>query len=199
MNRKFGSIPAPTQMPINNLLAGTQAPPLHPATTNPFLTIHGDNASQKVTVSVCALLQLVKYQNEFYWLIRDDCPAPLFLPTPLKIYYPPDNFFLKPVVSAPGYCKHKGPKPIYISSKYISLNLHIRLEDCFIISKWKCVLVWYGKWYWTVQSEDSSWCFENLCLTNLFNYRNSLDNLGIFLLFCSDMLKLNYIYNKINI
>uniref|UniRef100_A0A8C6BXB3 MLLT10 histone lysine methyltransferase DOT1L cofactor n=1 Tax=Monodon monoceros TaxID=40151 RepID=A0A8C6BXB3_MONMO len=40
-------IPAPTQMPINNLLAGTQAPPLHPATTNPFLTIHGDNASQK--------------------------------------------------------------------------------------------------------------------------------------------------------
>uniref|UniRef100_A0A8C6BWX2 MLLT10 histone lysine methyltransferase DOT1L cofactor n=1 Tax=Monodon monoceros TaxID=40151 RepID=A0A8C6BWX2_MONMO len=41
-------IPAPTQMPINNLLAGTQAPPLHPATTNPFLTIHGDNASQKV-------------------------------------------------------------------------------------------------------------------------------------------------------
>ncbi|KAM5284027.1 protein AF-10 isoform 22-T28 [Hipposideros larvatus] len=39
----------PTQIPINNLLAGTQAPPLHPATTNPFLTIHGDNASQKVT------------------------------------------------------------------------------------------------------------------------------------------------------
>lgn len=128
-------IPAPTQMPINNLLAGTQAPPLHPATTNPFLTIHGDNASQKVTVSVCALLQLVKYQNEFYWLIRDDCPAPLFLPTRLKIYYPPDNFFLKPVVSAPGYCKHKGPKLIYISSKYISLNLHVRLEDCFIIQQ----------------------------------------------------------------
>nr|XP_021552355.1 protein AF-10 [Neomonachus schauinslandi] len=42
-------IPGPTQIPINNLLAGTQAPPLHPATTNPFLTIHGDNASQKVT------------------------------------------------------------------------------------------------------------------------------------------------------
>ncbi|XP_024856721.1 protein AF-10 isoform X5 [Bos javanicus] len=40
-------IPGPTQIPINNLLAGTQAPPLHPATTNPFLTIHGDNASQK--------------------------------------------------------------------------------------------------------------------------------------------------------
>ncbi|XP_070328155.1 protein AF-10 isoform X6 [Odocoileus virginianus] len=42
-------IPGPTQIPINNLLAGTQAPPLHSATTNPFLTIHGDNASQKVT------------------------------------------------------------------------------------------------------------------------------------------------------
>nr|XP_025747640.1 protein AF-10 isoform X8 [Callorhinus ursinus]XP_025747703.1 protein AF-10 isoform X8 [Callorhinus ursinus] len=42
-------IPGPTQIPINNLLAGTQAPPLHPATANPFLTIHGDNASQKVT------------------------------------------------------------------------------------------------------------------------------------------------------
>ncbi|XP_046534404.1 protein AF-10 isoform X10 [Equus asinus] len=42
-------IPGPTQIPINNLLAGTQAPPLHPAPTNPFLTIHGDNASQKVT------------------------------------------------------------------------------------------------------------------------------------------------------
>ncbi|XP_049633711.1 protein AF-10 isoform X2 [Suncus etruscus] len=42
-------IPGPTQIPINNLLAGTQAPPLHPATTNPFLTIHSENASQKVT------------------------------------------------------------------------------------------------------------------------------------------------------
>ncbi|CAK6432808.1 unnamed protein product [Pipistrellus nathusii] len=41
-------ISGPTQIPINNLLAGTQAP-LHPATTNPFLTIHGDNASQKGT------------------------------------------------------------------------------------------------------------------------------------------------------
>ncbi|XP_036913996.1 protein AF-10 isoform X3 [Sturnira hondurensis] len=40
-------ISGPTQIPINNLLAGTQAPPLHPATTNPFLTIHGDSASQK--------------------------------------------------------------------------------------------------------------------------------------------------------
>nr|XP_042133989.1 protein AF-10 isoform X3 [Peromyscus maniculatus bairdii] len=42
-------LPGPTQIPINNLLAGTQAPPLHTATTNPFLTIHGDNTSQKVT------------------------------------------------------------------------------------------------------------------------------------------------------
>ncbi|XP_058537725.1 protein AF-10 isoform X9 [Neofelis nebulosa] len=42
-------MPGPTQIPINNLLAGAQAPPLHPATTNPFLTIHGDGASQKVT------------------------------------------------------------------------------------------------------------------------------------------------------
>ncbi|XP_030796442.1 protein AF-10 isoform X5 [Rhinopithecus roxellana] len=41
-------ISGPTQIPINNLLAGTQAPPLHTATANPFLTIHGDNASQKV-------------------------------------------------------------------------------------------------------------------------------------------------------
>ncbi|KAM8803848.1 protein AF-10 isoform 9-T11 [Rhynchonycteris naso] len=40
-------ISGPTQMPINNLLAGAQAPPLLPATTNPFLTIHSDNASQK--------------------------------------------------------------------------------------------------------------------------------------------------------
>ncbi|KAM5337690.1 protein AF-10 isoform 7-T10 [Glossophaga mutica] len=40
-------ISGPTQIPINNLLAGTQAPPLHPAPTNPFLTIHGDSASQK--------------------------------------------------------------------------------------------------------------------------------------------------------
>ncbi|XP_052013565.1 protein AF-10 isoform X7 [Apodemus sylvaticus] len=39
----------PLQLPINNLLAGTQAPPLHTATTNPFLTIHGDSTSQKVT------------------------------------------------------------------------------------------------------------------------------------------------------
>ncbi|XP_060048245.1 protein AF-10 isoform X2 [Erinaceus europaeus] len=42
-------IPGPTPIPINNLLAGPQAPPLHPATTNPFLTIHGDSAGQKVT------------------------------------------------------------------------------------------------------------------------------------------------------
>ncbi|KAF4023179.1 hypothetical protein G4228_015689 [Cervus hanglu yarkandensis] len=58
-------IPGPTQIPINNLLAGTQAPALHSATTNPFLTIHGDNASQKVTVSICVLLQLVKSQSQF--------------------------------------------------------------------------------------------------------------------------------------
>ncbi|XP_074122991.1 protein AF-10 isoform X3 [Sminthopsis crassicaudata] len=42
-------LPGPSQIPINNLLAGTQAPPLHPSTTNPFLTIHGDNTNQKVT------------------------------------------------------------------------------------------------------------------------------------------------------
>ena len=29
-----------------------------------FLTIHGDNASQKVTVSICVLLQLVKSQSQ---------------------------------------------------------------------------------------------------------------------------------------
>ncbi|XP_027703634.1 protein AF-10 isoform X2 [Vombatus ursinus] len=39
----------PSQIPINNLLAGAPAPPLHPSTTNPFLTIHGDNTNQKVT------------------------------------------------------------------------------------------------------------------------------------------------------
>nr|XP_012426989.4 protein AF-10 isoform X2 [Taeniopygia guttata] len=37
------------QIPINNLLSGTQASPLNVAGTNPFLTIHGDNAAQKVT------------------------------------------------------------------------------------------------------------------------------------------------------
>ncbi|XP_008939057.1 PREDICTED: protein AF-10-like, partial [Merops nubicus] len=37
------------QIPMNNLLSGTQASPLNAATTNPFLTIHGDNAAQKVT------------------------------------------------------------------------------------------------------------------------------------------------------
>ncbi|XP_075560714.1 protein AF-10 isoform X4 [Pelecanus crispus] len=37
------------QIPINNLLSGTQASPLNAATTNPFLTLHGDNAAQKVT------------------------------------------------------------------------------------------------------------------------------------------------------
>ncbi|KAB0383969.1 hypothetical protein FD755_005886 [Muntiacus reevesi] len=59
-------IPGPTQIPINNLLAGTQAPALHSATTNPFLTIHGDNASQKVTPIL---------------VIRDDClSGPSLLP-----------------------------------------------------------------------------------------------------------------------
>ncbi|XP_061443676.1 protein AF-10 isoform X6 [Rhineura floridana] len=38
-----------TQIPINNLLAGNQASPLHTTTANPFLTIHGDNAAQKVS------------------------------------------------------------------------------------------------------------------------------------------------------
>ncbi|XP_065254057.1 protein AF-10 [Emys orbicularis] len=42
-------IPGAAQIPINNLLSGTQASPLHTTTANPFLTIHGDNASQKVT------------------------------------------------------------------------------------------------------------------------------------------------------
>uniref|UniRef100_F7GZ85 MLLT10 histone lysine methyltransferase DOT1L cofactor n=1 Tax=Macaca mulatta TaxID=9544 RepID=F7GZ85_MACMU len=55
-------IPGPTQIPINNLLAGTQAPPLHTATANPFLTIHGDNASQKVAVSMFSLLHLMKQE-----------------------------------------------------------------------------------------------------------------------------------------
>uniref|UniRef100_A0A2K6GEU2 MLLT10 histone lysine methyltransferase DOT1L cofactor n=1 Tax=Propithecus coquereli TaxID=379532 RepID=A0A2K6GEU2_PROCO len=41
-------LPGPTQIPINNLLAGAQAPPLHTA-ANPFLPIHADGASQKVT------------------------------------------------------------------------------------------------------------------------------------------------------
>ncbi|XP_044281280.1 protein AF-10 isoform X4 [Varanus komodoensis] len=42
-------IPGSAQIPINNLLAGSQASPLHTSTTNPFLTIHGDNATPKVT------------------------------------------------------------------------------------------------------------------------------------------------------
>ncbi|NXD11868.1 AF10 protein, partial [Nothocercus nigrocapillus] len=42
-------IPGGAQIPINNLLSGTQASPLSAATTNPFLTIHGDNAAPKVT------------------------------------------------------------------------------------------------------------------------------------------------------
>ncbi|XP_077664328.1 protein AF-10 isoform X5 [Eretmochelys imbricata] len=42
-------IPGVAQIPINNLLSGTQASSLHTTTTNPFLTVHGDNATQKVT------------------------------------------------------------------------------------------------------------------------------------------------------
>ncbi|XP_048223821.1 protein AF-10 isoform X5 [Perognathus longimembris pacificus] len=42
-------LPGPAQIPINNLLASAQAPPLHPTAANPFLTLHGDSASQKVT------------------------------------------------------------------------------------------------------------------------------------------------------
>ncbi|XP_037982747.1 protein AF-10 isoform X3 [Motacilla alba alba] len=37
------------QIPINNLLSGTQASPLNAAGTNPFLSMHGDTAAQKVT------------------------------------------------------------------------------------------------------------------------------------------------------
>nr|XP_033787216.1 protein AF-10 [Geotrypetes seraphini] len=40
-------LPGAAQIPLNNLLAGSQATQIHTATTNPFLTIHGDNASQK--------------------------------------------------------------------------------------------------------------------------------------------------------
>ncbi|XP_023404643.1 protein AF-10 isoform X4 [Loxodonta africana] len=42
-------VPGPTQIPVNNLLAGAQAAPLHTAAANPFLTVHGENTSQKVT------------------------------------------------------------------------------------------------------------------------------------------------------
>ncbi|KGL82458.1 Protein AF-10, partial [Tinamus guttatus] len=42
-------IPGGAQIPINNLLSGTQASPLSAATTNPFLTIHGESAAPKVT------------------------------------------------------------------------------------------------------------------------------------------------------
>ncbi|XP_026531500.1 protein AF-10 isoform X2 [Notechis scutatus] len=38
-----------TQIPINNLLAVSQASPLHTAATNPFLAVHGDNAAPKVS------------------------------------------------------------------------------------------------------------------------------------------------------
>ncbi|XP_019062412.1 protein AF-10 isoform X3 [Fukomys damarensis] len=42
-------LPGPAQLPINSLLAGAPAPPLHTAATNPFLTIHSDSTGQKVT------------------------------------------------------------------------------------------------------------------------------------------------------
>ncbi|XP_049737826.1 protein AF-10 isoform X4 [Elephas maximus indicus] len=42
-------VPGPTQIPVNNLLAGAQAAPLHTAAANPFLTVHSENTSQKVT------------------------------------------------------------------------------------------------------------------------------------------------------
>lgn len=49
---------------MNNLLSGTQASPLNAATTNPFLTIHGDNAAQKVTVSIFLTSFSVQYLQE---------------------------------------------------------------------------------------------------------------------------------------
>ncbi|XP_038611885.1 protein AF-10 isoform X4 [Tachyglossus aculeatus] len=42
-------ISGPAQIPITNLLAGTQAPPLPATSTNPFLSLHSDGATQKVT------------------------------------------------------------------------------------------------------------------------------------------------------
>ncbi|KAE8596040.1 hypothetical protein XENTR_v10015949 [Xenopus tropicalis] len=44
-------IPGAAQLPLNSLLAGAQAAPLHSTTTNPFLALHGDTAAQKVSVS----------------------------------------------------------------------------------------------------------------------------------------------------
>ncbi|XP_077010416.1 LOW QUALITY PROTEIN: protein AF-10 [Tamandua tetradactyla] len=42
-------LPGPAQIPIGTLLAaGAPAPPLHTAAANPFLSIHGDGAGQKV-------------------------------------------------------------------------------------------------------------------------------------------------------
>ncbi|XP_004915491.1 protein AF-10 isoform X5 [Xenopus tropicalis] len=42
-------IPGAAQLPLNSLLAGAQAAPLHSTTTNPFLALHGDTAAQKVS------------------------------------------------------------------------------------------------------------------------------------------------------
>lgn len=41
-----------TQIPINNLLAVSQASPLHTTATNPFLAVPGDIAAPKVSVSI---------------------------------------------------------------------------------------------------------------------------------------------------
>ncbi|XP_063093987.1 protein AF-10 isoform X6 [Cavia porcellus] len=43
-------LPGPTQLPMNSLLTGAPAPPLHTA-TNPFLNIHGDSAGQVTRIS----------------------------------------------------------------------------------------------------------------------------------------------------
>uniref|UniRef100_A0A8C3Q7I3 MLLT10 histone lysine methyltransferase DOT1L cofactor n=1 Tax=Geospiza parvula TaxID=87175 RepID=A0A8C3Q7I3_GEOPR len=52
------------QIPINSLLSGTQASPLNAAATNPFLSIHGDNAAQKVTVSILLTSLSMQYLQE---------------------------------------------------------------------------------------------------------------------------------------
>ncbi|XP_018124602.1 protein AF-10 isoform X10 [Xenopus laevis] len=41
-------IPGAAQLPLNSLLAGAQAAPLHSTTTNPFLALHRDATAQKV-------------------------------------------------------------------------------------------------------------------------------------------------------
>lgn len=49
---------------MNNLLSGTQASPLNAAAANPFLTIHGDNTAQKVTVSILLTSLTLQYLQE---------------------------------------------------------------------------------------------------------------------------------------